>query len=165
MNIDKFLNTVKYLNFLIENVSSEDIDNVRGSIERTKEKMDILNARIQSRLMYDENVESLPFTKITIDFNDKVKTSVRAAVKKTEYEFNGLEKFNVVGFTDNYMILQKNDWDYRIGLLLYYKSLQRRSRQFGELQLFYNEFGFVSSGEKTRSGLKEEVSFEIIETK
>ena len=38
MNIDKFLNTVKYLNFLIENVSSDDIDNVRGSIERTKEK-------------------------------------------------------------------------------------------------------------------------------
>jgi hypothetical protein len=87
--------------------------------------MDMLNARIQSRLMYDENIETLPFTKITIDFNDKVKTSVRAAVKKTEYEFNGLEKFNVVGFTDNYMILQKNDWDYRIGLLIYYKSFSR----------------------------------------
>lgn len=165
MNIDKFLNTVKYLNFLIENVSSDDIDNVRGSIERTKEKMDILNARIQSRLMDNENRETLPFTTITINFNDKVKTSVRSAVKKTEYEFYGLEKFNVVGFTDNYIVLQKNDWDYRIGLILFYNTLQRRSRQFGELQLFYNEFGYISSGEKTRSGLKEETSFEIIETK
>lgn len=165
MNIDKFLNTVKYLNFLIENVSSGDIDNVKGSIERTKEKMDVLNARIQSRLMYDENIESLPFTTITIDFIDKIKTSVRSAVKKTEYEFFGQEKFNVVGFNDDFMVLQKNDWDYRIGLLLYYETLQRRSIQFGELQLFYNEFGYIGSGEKTRSGLKEDASFEIIETK
>jgi hypothetical protein len=165
MNINKFLNTVKYLNFLIENVSSDDVDNVKGSIERTKEKMDLLNARIQSRLMYDENAETLPFNKITIDFTDKIKTSVRSAVKKTEYEFYGQEKFNVVGFSDDYIILQKNDWDYRIGLFLYYETLQRRSRQFGELQLFYNEYGYISSGEKTRSGLKEEVTFEIIETK
>ena len=165
MNINKFLNTVKYINFLIENVSSDDVDNVKGSIERTKEKMDLLNARIQSRLMYDENAETLPFNKITIDFIDKIKTSVRSAVKKTEYEFYGIEKFDVVGFTDTYIVLQKNDWDYRIGLLLYYKTLQRRSRQFGELQLFYNEFGYISSGEKTRSGLKEDVTFEIIETK
>jgi hypothetical protein len=165
MNIDKFLNTVKHLNFLIENVSSEDVDDVKDSIGRTKEKMDMLNARIQSRLMYDENIESLPFTTITIDFIDKIKTSVRSAVKKTEYEFYGLEKFNVVGFTDNYMVIQKNDWDYRIGLMLYYETLQRRSRQFGELQLFYNEYGYISSGEKTRSGLKEDVTFEIIESK
>jgi hypothetical protein len=35
--------------------------------------MDLLNARIQSRLMYDENAETLPFNKITIDFTDKIK--------------------------------------------------------------------------------------------
>jgi hypothetical protein len=115
--------------------------------------------------MYDENKETLPFTSIVIDFIYKIKASVRSAVKKTEYEFYGQEKFNVVGFSDDYIILQKNDWDYRIGLLLYYETLQRRSRQFGELQLFYNEFGYISSGEKTRSGLKEETTFEIIETK
>jgi hypothetical protein len=67
--------------------------------------------------------------------------------------FSGQEKFNVVGFSDDYIILQKNDWDYRIGLFLYYETLQRRSRQFGELQLFYNEYGYLVLV-KTRSGFK-----------
>ena len=164
MNIDKFLNTIHYLNFLIENVTSKDVEDVHSNIDIAKEKIDILNARIHSRLNYEENIESLPFLTITIDFTSSVKTSVRAAVKKTEYEFNGIEKFNVLSFNDEYMILQKNDWDFRIGLILYYSSLQRRSRQKGELQLFYNEYGYISSGEKTRSGLREEIIFEIIET-
>ena len=72
MNINKFLNTVKYLNFLIENVSSDDVDDVKDSIERTKEKMDMLNARIQSRLMYDENAETLPFKKCPIKYLSEV---------------------------------------------------------------------------------------------
>ena len=165
MNIDKFLNTVNYLNFLIENVTTQDVEDVQSNINLTKEKMDMLNAKIQSRLAYEDNIESLPFLSITIDFIGVVKTSVRSAVKKTEYEFNGLEKFNVLGFNHDFMILQQNDWDKRIGLFLYYETLQRRSRQIGELQLFYNEFGNISSGQKTRSGLKEDVVFEIIETK
>jgi hypothetical protein len=165
MNIDKFLNTVKYLNFLIENVSSDDIDNVRGSIERTKEKMDILNARIQSRLMYDENVESLPFTKIIINFFDDVKLTVRAAVQKAEHNFYGKQKFNLISITDEYMILQQDTWDYRVGVILYYNNLKLGISQSGDIQLFYNEYGFISSGEKTRSSIKELMRFEIREKK
>lgn len=165
MNIDKFLDTVNYLNFIIENVTNQDIEDVQSSIDLTKDKVDRLNARIQSRLAYKENIESLPFYKITIDFVGSIKTSVRASVKKTEYEFSGIERFNVLSFNDDFMILQKDDWDYRIGLILYYSSLQRRTRQSGEIQLFYNEYGNVMSGNRTRSGLKEEIQFEIKETK
>ena len=165
MNIDKFLNTVKYLNFLIENVSSDDIDNVRGSIEKTKEKMDILNARIQSRLMYDENIETLPFTKIIINFFDDVKLTVRAAVQKAEHNFYGKQKFNLISITDEYMILQQDTWDYRVGVILYYNNLKLGISQNGDIQLFYNEYGFISLGEKTRSSLKELIKFEIREKK
>ena len=108
MNINKFLNTVKYLNFLIENVSSDDVDDVKDSIERTKVKMDLLNARIQSRLMYDENTETLPFTKIIINFLDDVTLNVRAAVQKAEHNFYGKQKFNLISITDEYMILQQS---------------------------------------------------------
>ena len=165
MNIDKFLNTVKYLNFLIENVSSEDVDDVKDSIERTKEKMDILNARIQSRLMYDENSETLPFNKIIINFFDDVKLTVRAAVKKSEHNFNGKQKFNLLSITDEYMILQQDDWDYRVGVILYYNNLKLGISQKGDIQLFYNEYGYISSGQKTRSSVRELISFEIREKK
>ena len=165
MNINKFLNTVKYLNFLIENVSSDDVDNVKDSIKRTKEKMDILNSRIQSRLMYDENIETLPFTKIIINFFDDVKLTVRAAVQKAEHNFYGKQKFNLISITDEYMILQQDTWDYRVGVILYYNNLKLGISQNGDIQLFYNEYGFISLGEKTRSSLKELIKFEIREKK
>ena len=165
MNINKFLNTVKYLNFLIENVSSDDVDDVKDSIERTKEKMDILNARIQSRLMYDENTETLPFTKIIINFLDDVTLNVRAAVQKAEHNFYGKQKFNLISITDEYMILQQDTWDYRVGVILYYNNLKLGISQNGDIQLFYNEYGFISLGEKTRSSLKELIKFEIREKK
>jgi hypothetical protein len=165
MNIDKFLNTVKYLNFLIENVTSDDVDSVKGSIKRTKEKMDILNARIQSRLMYDEDAETLPFTKVIINFLDDVTLNVRAAVQKAEHNFYGKQKFNLLSITDEYMILQQDTWDYRVGVVLYYNNLNLGISQRGDIQLFYNEYGFISSGEKTRSSLRELISFEIREKK
>ena len=165
MNINKFLNTVKYLNFLIENVSSDDVDDVKDSIERTKEKMDMLNARIQSRLMYDENAETLPFNKIIINFLDDVTLNVRAAVQKAEHNFYGKQKFNLISITDEYMILQQDTWDYRVGVILYYNNLKLGISQNGDIQLFYNEYGFISLGEKTRSSLKELIKFEIREKK
>ena len=165
MNINKFLNTVKYLNFLIENVSSDDVDDVKDSIERTKEKMDLLNARIQSRLMYDENAETLPFNKIIINFLDDVTLNVRAAVQKAEHNFYGKQKFNLISITDEYMILQQDTWDYRVGVILYYNNLKLGISQNGDIQLFYNEYGFISLGEKTRSSLKELIKFEIREKK
>ena len=165
MNINKFLNTVKYLNFLIENVSSDDVDDVKDSIERTKVKMDLLNARIQSRLMYDENAETLPFNKIIINFLDDVTLNVRAAVQKAEHNFYGKQKFNLISITDEYMILQQDTWDYRVGVILYYNNLKLGISQNGDIQLFYNEYGFISLGEKTRSSLKELIKFEIREKK
>jgi hypothetical protein len=63
------------------------------------------------------------------------------------------------------LILTKDEWDYRIGLFLYYDTLQRRSNQKGEIQLFFNEFGKIHTGEITRSGLKEKITFNIIEIK
>lgn len=163
MDINKYLKTIEDINILIESISSQDIQDVQSSIDKTKEKMDMLNARIQGRLDQQTTQKSLPFTEVSISFKDKIKLSLRASVEKLEFEFYGRNRFNVLSITDDYMILQKDDWDYRVGLILNYRTLQTYISQKGNIQLFYSQDGFVSSGIKTRSSLKEEVSFEITE--
>ena len=115
--------------------------------------------------MYDENAETLPFNKIIINFLDDVTLNVRAAVQKAEHNFYGKQKFNLISITDEYMILQQDTWDYRVGVILYYNNLKLGISQNGDIQLFYNEYGFISLGEKTRSSLKELIKFEIREKK
>lgn len=163
MDINKYLKTIEDINILIESISTQDIQDVQSSIDKTKEKMDMLNARIQSRLDRQTNQKSLPFTEVNISFKDKIKLSLRASVEKIELEFYGRENYDVLSVTDDYMILQKGDWNSKVGLILKYRTLQTRILQKGEIQLFYSQDGFVSSGIKTRSSLKEEVSFEITE--
>jgi hypothetical protein len=163
MDINKYLKTIEDINILIESISTQDIQDVQYSIDKTKEKMDMLNARIQSRLDQQNTQKSLPFTEISISFIDKIKLSLRAAVEKLEFEFYGRNRFNVLSVTDSYIILQKDDWDYRVGLILNYRTLRTSLSQEGDIQLFYSQDGFVSSAVKTRSSLKEKVSFEIIE--
>ena len=63
------------------------------------------------------------------------------------------------------MILQQDTWDYRVGVILYYNNLKLGISQSGDIQLFYNEYGFISLGEKTRSSIKELMRFEIREKK
>ena len=46
-----------------------------------------------------------------------------------------------------------------------YNNLKLGISQSGDIQLFYNEYGFISSGEKTRSSIKELMRFEIREKK
>jgi hypothetical protein len=163
MDINKYLKTIEDINILIESISTQDIEDVQSSIDRTKEKMDILNARIQSRLDQQTTQKSLPFTNVSISFKDKIKLSLRAAVAKIEIEFYGRNKFNVLSVTDDYIILQKDDWDFRVGLILNYRTLHTSIAQNGHIQLFYSQDGLVSSVVKTRSSIKEEVSFEITE--
>jgi hypothetical protein len=165
MSINKFLNTITYLNILIENITYDDVEDIQKSIIVTKTKMDDLDAIIQNKLTQQNNQDSLPFTKIKIDFIDNINLSVRSAVKKIEYNLSGRQKFNVLSVNNKYLILTKDEWDYRIGLFLYYDTLQRRSNQKGEIQLFFNEFGKIHTGEITRSGLKEKITFNIIEIK
>jgi hypothetical protein len=161
MDINKYLKTIEDINILIESISTQDIEDVQSSIDRTKEKMDILNARIQSRLDQQTTQKSLPFTDITIDFINVTKISIRSAVEKTEYEFNGIEEFNVLDVNNDFLILQQDDWDERIGLILYHRNLNTNQRQRTDIQLFFNKYGNLTSGEKTRIGNKEESTFEI----
>lgn len=161
MNIDKFLNTVNYLNSLIESVTSRDIEDIQKSINLTKLRMDSINAKIQNQL--DLQNDSLPFNDVRIEFLSELKLSVRTAIEKAEEEFIGRENFKVLGYSENeYIILQRDDFPLDTGLILYNPNFTARVEQQREVQLFYNENSNVGSGIMTRSSIKKEVKFRFI---
>lgn len=160
MNIDKYLKTIYDLNLLIESVTDEDIKDVESSIELTKQRLDSLNARIQSHL----NQETLPFSKTRIEFFTPIKTSVRESTKKYEIEINGKQDFDVVGYDEfeKFIVVRKKEWYHKIALILYFQTIETRKTQNDEFQLFYNSSGDLSGYSKTRSGKKEETTYQFI---
>lgn len=160
MNINNFIDTVSNINTLIESLTNDDIKSVENSIKKTEERLDALDARIQNQL----NVTSLPYKKVRIEFFDTIKTSVRESTKKYEIELNGREDFDVVGFDEyeRFIVIRKSDWNYKIGLLIEFTTIETRRQQKGELQLFFNENGDLSGYNKTRSGIKEDFNFQFI---
>jgi hypothetical protein len=160
MNIDKYLKTIKDLNHLIESVTDEDIKDVESSIELTKQRLDALQSRIQSKL----NKQNIPFSNVRIEFLIPIKTSVRETTKKYEIEIDGRQDFDVVGYdeNENFIVIRKKEWNSNVGLILYYKTLETRRIQENEYQLFYNSSGNLSGLSKTRSGSKEGTSYQFI---
>lgn len=161
MNINNYITTISNLNSLIETLTKNDIDGVQKSINITKEKLDALDARIQSRLN-TSNV--IPYTDIRIEFFDTIKTSVRESTEKYVIELSGREDFDVVGFDEieKFIVVRKRKWDKKIGLKIEYYTIETGKQQKGELQLFYNQYGNLSGYNKTRSGVIEDFKFEII---
>lgn len=165
MNIDKYLKTIGDINFLIESLSNQDIKDVQASIDLTKQRMDAINAKINSRLNA-QNQQYLPYETVRIEFLNDYKLSVRTATEKESEEFTGRENFNVVGYVENeFIILQKDEWDYTIGLKIYEPNMVNRIDQNKEAQLFYNEKGDIGSGVITRGSIKQEIKFRFISLK
>jgi hypothetical protein len=160
MNIDNYITTISNLNMLIESITDQDIKDVQNSIDVTREKLNALDVRIKNRL----NISTIPFRKARIEFFDTINTSVRESTKKYEVELSGRDDFDVVGFDENerFIVIRKNDWYNRIGLLIKFTTIDTRRTQKGELQLFYNENGDLSGYDKTRSGIKEDFKFQFI---
>lgn len=161
MNIDKFLNTVNYLNSLIESVTSRDIEDIQKSINLTKLRMDSINAKIQNQLNLQN--DTLPFNDVRIEFLSELELSVRTAIEKDIEKFIGRENFNVLGYSENdYIVLQRDDFPLDTGLKIYNPNFTSRVEQIREVQLFYNENNNVGSGVMTRSSIKKEVKFRFI---
>lgn len=161
MNIDKYITTVSNLNMLIETITNTDIDDVQNSINVAKEKIDMLDAQIQSQL---DATNDIPYTNIRIDFFDTIKTNVRKAAEKYEIELSGKEDLDVVGFdeVEKFVVVRKKQWIKQVALKIYYKTIDTRIQQTGEYQLFYNQQGNLSGYNITRSGIKDDFRFEII---
>ena len=66
---------------------------------------------------------------------------------------------------DNYLILQKKEWDSKVALKLYYRELKTRRDQNGFIRLFYNENDSAETGVANRQSTKEEVRFEFLTLK
>jgi hypothetical protein len=164
MNIDKYITTVSNLNMLIETITNNDIEDVQNSINVAKEKIDMLDAQIQSRLATSNESNVIPYTDIRIEFFDTIKTNVRESVEKYEIELSGRENLKVVGFDaiEKFIVVRKNQWIKSVALKIYYKTIGTRIKQTGEYQLFYNERGDLSGYNMTRSGIKDGFRFEII---
>lgn len=160
MNINNYIDTVSNISTLIESLTNDDIKSVENSIKKTEERLDALDARIQNQL----NVKFLPFKKVRIEFFDTIKTSVRESTQKYEVELSGRDDFDVVGYDEyeNFIVIRKNGWNYKVGLLIKFTTIETRRQQKGELQLFYNENSDLSGYNKTRSGIKEEFKFQFI---
>lgn len=164
MNIDKYITTISNLNMLIESVTYQDIEDVQNSIDIASEKLDILDAQIQSRLDATNVTNDIPYTNIRIDFFDTIKTNVREATEKYEIELSGKEDLDVVGFDEieKFIVVRKKQWINKVALKINYKTLQSRIQQRGEYQLFYNQKGNLSGNSITRSGVMDNFRFEII---
>jgi len=156
MNINEYIKLINNLNLLIEDL---DTSNVEADIEDVRTSINRLRRRIQSA----KTSKNLPYKKITVDFYGKIKLTVRSATVKSEVEFSGKEDFDLIGWDEgNYLILQKDDWDEKVALKLYYQELVKRRSQNGEIRLFYNEDNKAYTGESNRQSSKEEIRFEFI---
>lgn len=156
MDINKFIDEIKTINVLIEDLTKKDI---KKNIKSTSSRIDDLSARIKKY----GSVKDLPYSKVLIEFKNNVTLSVRAADIKKEDKFEGRQEFDVVGFTDNYFILQKKGWDRdRIGIKLTYRTIETRIKQKGKIKLFYNKYGDVHTGVSHRSSGEEEIMYEFI---
>ena len=158
MNVDKYINIIDNINLIVEKLSKSDVE---SNIKSTSDNIDRLSNRIQRH----KNKKVSPYNEIIIDFYGEVTLSVRSADEKKENIFKGRQYFDVVGFSDNYFILQKSDWDSTIALKLTYSKLTERITQKGDISLFYNRNGDVSNGRANRSSVKEEITYEIIRLK
>ena len=158
MDIDNYINIINNINLMVESLSKSDVE---SNIKSTSDNIDRLSKRVQRH----KNKKGLPYKEIIIDFYDEITLSVRSADEKKENIFKGRQYFDVVGFSDNYFILQKSGWDSTIALKLTYKKLNTRITQKGNINLFYNRNGDVSNGSGNRSSLKEEITYEIIKLK
>lgn len=154
MNVDKFIEQIEKINILIEDLTKADI---RSGIRDTKSRI----RKLSNRIKRHRRIASLPYTKVFINFQNKLSLSVRAADKKVTTELNGKMEFDVVGFSDNYFILQNDDWEDNVGLKLTYRKLETYIDQQGTARLFYNKNDDVSSGIATRNSPKEDVFFII----
>ncbi|MHA2431362.1 MAG: hypothetical protein ACXACC_10095 [Promethearchaeota archaeon] len=158
MNINDYIKLVEELNLLIEDI---DTTRLEKDINYTKREINRLSKRINR--YKDKQSSQLDYSKAIVDFYNQVKLSVRSATVKSEDTFYGREEFDVVGWDrDNYLILQKKDWDSKVALKLYYSELKVRRDQKGFIRLFYNEEDAVETGISNRQSSKEEVKFEFI---
>lgn len=155
MDINKFIDEIKNINLLIEDLTKKDI---KANIKTTSKKIDDLSDRIKRY----RNIQTIPYSKILIDFKNKVTLSVRAADEKVENILVGRQEFDVVGFNNDFFVLRDDKWDSKIGLRLTYHKLETYIEQTGEIKLFYNKYGELSGGKGTRSSGKEEIKYEII---
>jgi len=155
MKINDYLNIVNDINLIVEQLT---VGSVKSNVKDTSDNIDRLSQRIQRY----KNKKSNPYSEIIIDFYDDITLSVRASDEKKEDDFKGRQYFDVVGFSDNYFILQKNGWDSTIALKLTYNKLETRIDQRGDIELFYNRDGNISNGSATRSSIKEEITYEIV---
>lgn len=158
MDLDKYLKTINELNLVLESLEIKD---VKQNIRKTKEKMDDLDIRIQNYL----NRKDLPFKEIRIEFLKPIKTAVRGANDKYEIEVNGRDTYDVVGFDSDFIVIRDKKWYDKIGLIIFYKTLDDRIEQKSEYQLIYNKVGDLSGYNKTRSTSKKDTFFKIISKK
>lgn len=155
MDIDKFICEIININLLIEGLTKDD---VKSNIKTTSDNIDTLIQRVKGY----KNQKTIPYSKVVINFRNKVNLSVRAADRKTENIIEGRKELDVVGFTDNFLVLRDSSWDSKVGLKLTYQKLDTYIEQRGDIKLFYNKYGDLSSGTATRSSPKEEIKYEII---
>jgi len=158
MDINKYIENIELINNLIDETTTDD---VRKIFKKTSKKVDDLTKRLSK---YKSKVKN-PYNEITIDFITELKLSVRSADKKTEILLSGREDFDVVGFTDNFFILNDKKWGDTIGLKLTYNKLDIRIEQKGEVNLFYNRDSDLTTGKSTRTSGKEKISYQIIKLK
>lgn len=155
MNINKFLNEVNNINELIIELTKSDVET---NIKSVSKKIDDLSDRIKRY----QDIDTIPYSEIILDFKNKLTLSVRAADEKVEDIIEGRSTFDVVGWNDEFMVLSKDEWGSKVGLKLTYQKKDTYIEQQGEVKLFYNKYGELSSGIATRSSIREDIRFEII---
>jgi hypothetical protein len=163
MDINEYIKLIDNLNLLIESL---DTTNIEGDIDHTKSQINKLSRRINRYRNKLYNTSGLEYSKTIVEFYNTVKLSVRSATIKSEDTFSGRIEFDVIGWDkDNYLILQKKEWDSKVALKLYYRELKTRSDQRGFIRLFYNENDSAETGVANRQSSKEEVRFEFLTLK
>lgn len=163
MDINEYIKLIDKLNVLIESLDTSELET---GIVDTKSQISKLSKRINRYRNKLHNTSGLEYSKTIVDFYNTVKLSVRSATVKSEDTFAGRVEFDVIGWEkDNYLILQKKEWDSKVALKLYYRELKTRRDQNGFIRLFYNENDSAETGVANRQSTKEEVRFEFLTLK
>jgi len=155
MNVNKFIKSIIDINSLVESLTYTDVE---SNIEDISKKIDDLEDRMDKY----SNIKNIPYKEITIDFKEKITLTVRSAYEQTENIFQGRQTFDIVGFSDDFFILTKSEWNPKIALKLTYQKLKTYLAQSGDIKLFFNKYGELSSGVSTRSSIEEKINYEII---
>jgi len=154
--VKEILLYVKHLQIISEGKGNIDLE-----IDDLDVKITDLELKLNNLIDINSDDVQLKYDEILIDFIDEKKLSVRAYSEKINLTLKGKTYFNILKLTNNYMILNIDEWDDNIGLKLYYRTINTYESQKGTVELFYNKNFDVKSGIMSRSSGDFDIKFEI----